>query len=86
MTLEDLENWILEHVLSMEPDMEDVSSVFAWHVRDSAGSLPTWLSRQINPATIVSGQRGDRVFVRFEYYSGGAVTLFPASTAICHRI
>ena len=78
MTLEDLDAWIADHAWTMDTAQDDLSATFVQHVqRLSGGHMPYYIRSQIDPASIVSGEHDDRVFVRFSYYNGGTVTLYP---------
>jgi len=78
MTMAALDVWMADHVGAMEADMNDASAEFVLGVELNAG-FPDYLRRSVNPATVETGERFDRVFVRFEYFSGRQIIVFPAS-------
>ena len=78
MTFEELDAWITDHAWTMDAAQDDLSATFVLHVqRLSGGRMPEYLRSQIDPASIVSGEHDDRVFIRFSYFNGGVVTLYP---------
>ena len=78
MTMPELDVWMGDHVGAMEAEQNDASAEFVLGVELNSG-FPDYLRRAVNPATVETGERFARVFVRFEYYSGRVVTVFPAS-------
>ena len=78
MTMPELDVWMADHVGALEADQNNASAEFVRGVELNAG-FPAYLRSAVNPATVETGERFGRVFVRFEYFSGRVVTIFPAA-------
>ncbi len=78
MALSDLILWVGDHIYTMVPEHNRTSEQFHVLVTElSGGIIPDYVLRGIDPASILSGDDGDTVYVRFVYRNGGTVTLSP---------
>ncbi|KKW44863.1 MAG: hypothetical protein UY96_C0039G0009 [Parcubacteria group bacterium GW2011_GWB1_56_8] len=77
MPMQELVIWMADHVDALEADQNNASAEFVLGV-ELNGCFPAYLRQAINPPTVESGERFGRVFIRFEYFSGRIVTVFPS--------